>query len=326
MPNLLRNPFILGGLALVLAAAAGVAVVVLFGKGEEETLALAPPTETVAPPDVPTTTRTAVPLSGARGYALSVLTVRAGPSIDYISLGIVRRGAELDVVGKSDDEAWLEISYPPRSQLRGWVTADGVDLEGSMASLAVGTPESLVLPVVPTYAPGTFVDDQPVLTPTPQGPPAPDLVPSDAYLANGELMVTITNQGSTDALPPIDVAVYDGGGSSLLRLARVHDTLPAGVSVDLATQYDPASGPQRLLIRVDPADRIDEMNEGNNEILFGVSGQPPTPEAASSSPTATLTPTWRLPSSIPTPTAASSAPTNTPAPVPTVQGAIAGEE
>jgi hypothetical protein len=316
VPSLLRNPIVLGGRALVLAVVAGVVVVVLFSKGEEETVIVMPPTETIAPPDAPSPTRTPAPLDGTPAHALSVLTVRAGPSTDYISLGIVRRGAALDVVGKSDDEAWLEISYPPRSQLRGWVTADGVELEGRMASLPVATPESLVLPVVPTYEPSTYVDQQPGPTPTLEGSPAPDLVLSDAYLTEGELMVTVTNQGSMEAAPPIDVAIYGGGGSTLLRLARVRDALPAGASVDLATQYQPAGGPQRLLIRVDPADRVDEMNEGNNEILFGVSGLPPSPQAGSPSPTATLTPTWRLPRSTQTPTTGSDTSTSGPTAAP----------
>lgn len=330
MPSLLRNPFVLGGLAVLLAVAAAVAVVVVLSEGEEGTVVVIPPEEPSAPTRTPT--RAPAPLDGMRARALSTLTVRAGPGTGYVSLGIVRRGAELEVVGKNDDESWLEVSYPPRSQLRGWVTTEGVELEGSVANLPLATPESLVLPVVPTYPPGALVDQQPGLTPTPEAPPAPDLILSDAYLLEGELTVTVTNQGTADAAAPIDVAIYSGDGSTLLRLARARDPLPAGASVDLPTRYEPAGGPQRLLVRVDPANRVEEMNEDNNEVLFGISGLPPSPSPAAGSPstTATATPTPRWPGFIPTPTTPRGTPTRTPTspaptPVPTGQGTPADE-
>jgi len=329
VPRFLRNPLVLGGLAIVLAVAAAIVVAVLFSKGEGETVIVTPPGETSTPGSAPT--RTPVPLEGMTGRALSTLTVRAGPGTGYISLGIARRGAELEVVGKNKEESWLEISYPPRSRLTGWVAADGVELEGSVVSLPVATPESLVLPAVPTYPPGAFVEQESDLTPTPEAPPLPDLILSDAYLLEGELVVTITNQGTADAGAPIDVVVYSGDGSTLLRLARAGDPLPAGASVDLATRYQPAGGPQRLLIRIDPANRVQEMNEDNNEVLFGVSGLPasPSPTAPRRSPTATATPRFGLPAFTPTPTIPTTTPTKNPTrlvptPVPTAQSTPAG--
>jgi hypothetical protein len=295
---------VFGGLAIVLAVGAAIVVTLVLSEGEQKTAIFMPAEETSAPASTPT--QTPVPLEGVRARALSTLTVRAGPGTGYISLGIVRRGAELEVIGRNEEETWLEISYPPRSRLRGWVTIDGVEMEESVASLPVATPESLALPAVPTYPPGAFVEPEAATTPTPAVPPGPDLILSDAYVLQGELVVTITNQGIADATgAPIDVAIYSGDGSILLRLARAPDALPAGASVDLPTQYQPAGGPQRLLLRVDPANRVEEMNEGNNEVLFGVSGLPPTP-------TATWTPTWRLPSVTETPTAPALTPTATP--------------
>ena len=334
MPNLLRNPFVLGAAAILMAAAAAVVVVIVFSEGEETTVVVIPTEETPEETPAPSTTatRTPVPLDGMRALALSTLTVRTGPGSRYVSLGIVRRGAELDVVGKNGDESWLEISYPPRSRLRGWVTTESVELEGSMATLPVATPESLVLPVVPTYPPATVVDQQPDATPTPEVPPGPDLLLSDAYLVEGELMVTVTNQGTADAGAPIDVAIYSGDGSGLLRLLRSREPLPAGASVDIPTQYDPAGGPQRLLIRVDPSNRVEETDEDNNEVLFGVSALPatpsPSPTATSPPPTVTATPRWNWPQLFtPTAATASATPTSSPTPTPIATGesASAGE-
>jgi len=318
VPSLLRNPLVLGGLAIALAVAAAIVVAVLLSDNQGETVIVTPSGETSALGGTPT--RTPVPLEGMSARALSTLTVRAGPGTGYISLGIARRDAELEVVGKNEEESWLEISYPPRSRLRGWVEADGVELEGSLASLPVATPESLVLPAVPTYPPGAFVEEEPDLTPTSEAGPLPDLILSDAYLRKGELVVTITNQGTADAAAPIDVAIYSGEGSTLLRLAVVGDPLPAGASVDLGTQYRPAGGPQRLLIIVDPANSVRETSEDNNQVVFGVSGLPasPSPTAPPRSPTATATPRGGLPVATPTQTRPTSTPVKTPTrPVPT---------
>lgn len=314
MPAALRNPLVLGALAVLLAVAAAIAVTVVLSEGEQETVIVVPPDETAAPGRTPT--RTPVPLDGIRARALSTLTIRAGPSTDYISLGTVRRDAELEVVGRNEEEDWLEISYPPRSRLMGWVMAEGVELEGSLASLPVAAPESLVLPAVPTYPPGTFLDEE--TTPTPELAPGPDLALGSAYVVEGELVVTITNQGTADAPAPIDVAVYDGDTSTLLRLARLGEPLPAGASVDLPTQYDLAGGPQRLLIRVDPANRVEEAAEDNNEVLFGVSNVPGSPSPTASAGSATATPRSSPPASTATPTMPTRTPTRpAPTPVPT---------
>jgi hypothetical protein len=329
VPSFLRNPLVLGGLAIVLAVAAAIVVAVVLSEGEKETVIVTPPLEMSTPGSTPT--RTPVPLEGITGRALSTLTVRAGPGSGYISLGTAPRDAELEVVGKNEEESWLEIAYPPRSRLTGWVAADGVELEGSLASLPVATPESLVLPAVPTYPPGASVEGELELTPTPEAALLPDLIISDAYLLEGELVVTITNQGTADAAAPIDVGIYSGDGSTPLRLALVGEPLPAGASVDLHTRYQPAGGSQRLLVRVDSANRVQETNEDNNELVFGVSGPPvtPSPTAPRDSPTATATARFGYPVFTPTPTIPAPTPTKTPTrpaptPVPTAQSTPAG--
>jgi uncharacterized protein YraI len=298
------------------AVIAAIVVAVLLSESEGEGVIVVPTQQATRKAGTPT--QTPMPLAGVSGRALSTLTVRAGPGSGYISLGTARRNSELDVVGRNEEETWLEISYPARSQLRGWVAAEGVDLDESVASLPVGEPESLVLPAVPTFAPGTFVDEEPELTATPELPPGPDLVLSGALLVQGELVVTVTNQGTTDAAAPIDVTVRSGDGSTLLQFARIGEPLAAGASVDLATQYEP-TGDQRLIISVDPANRVPEANEDNNAVIFGVSEPQPTgsPTAPSGSPTApagspTATPRSSPQALTPTPTAPTQAPTRTP--------------
>jgi hypothetical protein len=315
VPSLLRNPFVLGGLAVALAAAAAVVFAVVMSDDEAKTAVVTPPPQTATLHGTPTPT--AVPLEGTAGRALSILTVRAGPGSGYISLGIAPRDSELDVVGRNEEESWLAISYPPNSELMGWVEADGVELKGSLADLPVTAPEQLVLPAVPTYAPGAFAEED---SGTPEAGPLPDLIVSNAYLLEGNLVVQITNQGTADAAAPIDVAIYNGDGSMLLRLAGIGESLPAGSSINLDTRYQPDGSQQRLLIRVDSSDRVQEADEDNNEALFGVSGVPasPSPTAPRRSPTPTATPPFGLPSFTATPARAANTPTKTPTrPAPT---------
>src|SRR3972149_3067446 len=113
----LGNPFVLGAGALVIAIAAAVGVAVALGRGGTDTVTILPPEEAGGTP----TARATSQVRGLRAKATTTLTVRAGPGMGFISLGVVPRGTEREVVAKSDSEQWLELVYPPRSRLRGWV-------------------------------------------------------------------------------------------------------------------------------------------------------------------------------------------------------------
>src|SRR3990170_6205973 len=124
----LRNPIVIGAAALVVAVSAGIAVAVAMGRGGTDSVAIVLPR---AGNDTPTP-GPGGEVRGLRARATTTLTVHAGPGSSFISLGVARRGTELEVVAKSDSEQWLKIVYPPRSRLRGWVLLENVEFEGDL--------------------------------------------------------------------------------------------------------------------------------------------------------------------------------------------------
>src|SRR3972149_3743504 len=64
-----------------------------------------------------------VPLIGLPGRLRSTARMRNGPDATYAILGTIPRGALVPVVGRNADATWLQVVYPPTSQLRGWVDA-----------------------------------------------------------------------------------------------------------------------------------------------------------------------------------------------------------
>jgi uncharacterized protein YraI len=104
-------------------------------------------------------TQTPVELRGILGRTRSSATVRSGPGTGYAVLGVLQRGAEVDVVGRSDDGEWLQAFYPPGSQLHGWIEADLLDVEGDPTTLAIGEANPGPNVYVPTEP---FVAEEPV--------------------------------------------------------------------------------------------------------------------------------------------------------------------
>ena len=60
-----------------------------------------------------------------------------GPSEDYEVIGTVARNAPLEVVGRSEDNAWLAVSVAPGAALYAWVPARYVLNRPDLSSLPV---------------------------------------------------------------------------------------------------------------------------------------------------------------------------------------------
>jgi hypothetical protein len=108
-------------------------------------------------------TQTPAELQGLLGRTTSSATIRSGPGEQYPVLGVLKRGAEVDVVGRSDDGEWLQAYYPPGSQLHGWIEADLIEVEGDPMTLAIGEPNpgpSVYVPTEP-FVPEEPVDEEP---------------------------------------------------------------------------------------------------------------------------------------------------------------------
>jgi hypothetical protein len=275
----LRSPVILGGLAIVVIAIVTTLTMGILS-GSDESSNGAAPSKTAAPRQ----TQTAEKLMGK---AEATINVRSDPGNDFQVLGVLRRGTEVEIVGKSEDGEWFEIVYPADSDLRGWVLAESLEVEGDLGRLGVATPDQIVEPPERTYEPAeteppptpadTPTSEAPTLEPTAVPSPTvvalPDLVIGGALVSGGVIVVTITNQGAgplADAV--VDVTIFDASSEELLySLTTGPHSLQAGGSIDVKTDFAVPSGLSQLMIEVDSAGAIEESDDSNNRFSIAIS-------------------------------------------------------
>ncbi|MGB8646648.1 MAG: SH3 domain-containing protein [Anaerolineae bacterium] len=107
------------------------------------TATLLPPTATPSPtPITPTAVPTAVPITGS---VIARLNVRQSPSLTGKQLGILNKDDAVTLLGRTTDNAWLQIYYPiTQTTTNGWVVARLVQtspLSGTLATFNLqGTP------------------------------------------------------------------------------------------------------------------------------------------------------------------------------------------
>lgn len=165
---LLQNRFILLGLGVLVVLLLLTIVLVVVGDGDNNTpSAIRPTTPGRDATDVP-------PLIGLPGELLSTASMRNGPDSTYAILGTIPKGARVPVVGRNEDATWLQVIYPSGSQVRGWVSATALQVDGDVATLVLAGPGTgpqvpiptsfgFITPVLPT---------EPATTPLGGGPTA----------------------------------------------------------------------------------------------------------------------------------------------------------
>lgn len=303
--SFLRNPLILGALAVVavLLMVAIVLVLVGGGEGEEREGDTARATRTETSED--NTTPSASGTGTLMAEVAATINVRSGPDEQYPVLGTIRSGTTVEVTGRNEDDEWLQVVYPPRSTLHGWVDATYLRLEGDASVLAVATVEAAAIPEVPTQVPVTVV--VPTLTPTTATqvvPTAtasatpesllPDLVVTAGYVLSDSLIATVRNQGKgTVGNQAIEVAVFDAQGQVLLAdVSAGLATLSPGQSIDVNTGFTCTIQAQKVLVVVDVNGLIDETDNTNNQLVTALAPcwRPPAPTLTPAvSPTETST-------------------------------------
>ena len=135
----LRSPVIMGGLVAVIIAIAAIVGMGVMSGGDHDSGGGSPAKTTATPRQTKVTGK-------LMGKAKVTVSVRSDPGNDYQILGVLRRGAEVEIVGKSEDGEWLQIIYPPGSGLRGWVLAESMEIEGNPGALDIATPEQMIEP------------------------------------------------------------------------------------------------------------------------------------------------------------------------------------
>lgn len=293
-----RHPFVLAGFAVVLllGVVAAVLVVIDSARGGDT----AGPQVDIEPQGTATAgpiARTAVAL-GVAGTTNTTTAVRAAPGARSRVFGTVPRGTLLQIDGRTDENKWLRVIYPVDSELHGWVSADDLDITGSLLSVIVATPEPPIYVDVPTTDPAFLTpettetpestctpeseetaeeDCPPEGTPTPSG--LPDLVVGTSpVLSDSILFITVVNQGDAAFEGDLVVAVFNVDGTELLAGATVPGfTLDPGESIDVGTGYAVTEN-QSLLLVVDPNGEVDEIDNANNQITVSISVGDPPPE------------------------------------------------
>lgn len=78
------------------------------------------------------------PDAGGRPFATAGdnLNVRAGPGTQFNRVGVLKAGTTLEVVGRNQDNTWLQIAYPDASS-RSWISAQYASIVGNLGSIGV---------------------------------------------------------------------------------------------------------------------------------------------------------------------------------------------
>ena len=130
-PALIKNPYVIAGIAVGVSIFLAIFVVILFGgsKGNESNSI-----------DQPTNNNVIIDAltpqvgSGVTAKSIAPATVREGPGSDFLEIAPLRTGQDVDVIGRNAASSWYMINYPIGSQLQGWVVSSALKLpEGSEA-------------------------------------------------------------------------------------------------------------------------------------------------------------------------------------------------
>lgn len=114
-----------------------------------------PPTETPTPiPPTPTTaptnTPTAVPFVESLDATVTsdLLSCRYGPGAEYLYLYGLKKGANIQLIGRTDGNNWVMV----KGKNPCWLNANFLEIKGDTQTLKVAYPGEYKLPVSPYYA------------------------------------------------------------------------------------------------------------------------------------------------------------------------------
>jgi hypothetical protein len=277
----LGNPYVIAGLAVAGAIVMAVLIVVLFGGGGgggagdgngDENASIDP--------------LTAQPGTGLVARSIATATVREGPSTEFIEIGTLRSGQDIEVLGRDDSARWFLIVFPPRSTLNGWVQASALRIpEASVNGIPVlaTTPIPRPTVVLPTSTPGPTETATP--NPTATGTAAPAGVSDLAASAvagscrnNRELEISVRNLGPSPLIrAEITILVQTAQGQQR-AIARRSATLDVNEEIEIDTGYE-LDNNERVVAIVDPLGALRDPNANNNRVdcIVGTGGGGATP-------------------------------------------------
>ncbi len=110
-----------------------------------------PPTETFTPvPPTATSAPTAVPFVESLDATVTadLLSCRYGPGAEYLYLYGLKKGAKIQLIGRTDGNNWVMV----KGKNLCWLNAKFVEVKGDPQTLRVTYPGEYKLPVSPYYA------------------------------------------------------------------------------------------------------------------------------------------------------------------------------
>jgi uncharacterized protein YraI len=117
---------------------------------------LAPPTETLTlTPIPPTNTPTAIPVVNSLDATVTadLLSCRYGPGAEYLYLYGLKKGANIQIIGRTDGNNWVMV----KGKNLCWVNAKFIETKGDPQTLKVVYPGEYKLPVSPYYSATTVL-------------------------------------------------------------------------------------------------------------------------------------------------------------------------
>jgi uncharacterized protein YraI len=120
-----------------------------------------PPTATpqlTYTPAPPTAAPTSAPVNGLTSTQVNV---RARPDSTSESLGILQTASQVEVVGRDGESQWVAIRFPQSPNGLGWVTAQFIELSGTVEQLAVLVDSAPAQAVIETQPPASAATPEP---------------------------------------------------------------------------------------------------------------------------------------------------------------------
>lgn len=120
------------------------------------TLTFAPLTQTLTPtPIPPTSTPTAIPVVESLDATVTadLLSCRYGPGAEYLYLYGLKKGANIQLIGRTDGNNWVMV----KGKNLCWVNAKFIEIKGDPQTLQVMYPDGYRLPVSPYYSAPTVL-------------------------------------------------------------------------------------------------------------------------------------------------------------------------
>ena len=197
--GILQNRLILSGLAAIVVLALITIVLITIGNGDG-----APNPRSLAGGGTPEASPRAFRGGGLVGEVRTTTIIRSGPGSSYGILGTIPRGAVVSVVGRDENQAWLQVSYPPGSELLGWVSIAFIEVSGDISQLVVAEASEPPSIVIPTSI--VTITEMPTESPTATEPlaatetPSPD--PKETLPPTEPPLPTVTPEATSTPPPP----------------------------------------------------------------------------------------------------------------------------